>query len=304
MQSTAPLPLSLPSSAADRSAHRGCKARGDQRAPEVVKSAVRVLQVLEFFDRTQMPASVGAVAAALCFPQSSTSALLRSLVKIGYLRYEPYARTYLPTERVPLLGSWIARPLFQGGPLLGLMDTLAHRLECAVVLGRRNGDHAQCVHLVDPGHIAPEGLTVGTSQSLAHSALGLMMLAAGRDEDARRLMHRMNANAEPQDVVRIPGLLARLAEARARAHALVTDDGHATLAVCLPHQATASPLVLGLVAAAEVVVERRKMMLTAAREEIMRWLRPAPARLTGFDVPRGLAVRRSHGVQNLVAVLA
>ena len=288
MQNAAPMPEALPSTAAERPARRCSNARVEQRAPAVVKSAVRVLQVLEFFDRTQMPASVGTVASALCFPQSSTSALLRSLVKIGYLRYEPYARTYLPTERVPLLGSWIAKPLFQGGPLLRLMETLAGRLDCAVVLGRRNGDYAQCAHLVDPEHSAPEGMTVGTSQSLAHSALGLMMLAAGRDEDARRLMHRLNADAEPQDVVRIPDLLTRLAEARGRAHALVNDDGHATLAICLPQQPTASPLVLGLVATTETVIERKAIMLAAAREETVRWLRPAPARLTGFDVPRGL----------------
>ncbi len=62
MPSAALLPetLPVPCTAGDRSAQRRAKARGDRRAPEVVKSAIRVLQVLEFFDRTRMPASVGA----------------------------------------------------------------------------------------------------------------------------------------------------------------------------------------------------------------------------------------------------
>src|SRR3546814_4827584 len=47
------------------------------------------------------------IADALGYPQSSTSALLRSLVGMGYLNYDAHARTYITSSRVALLGSWV-----------------------------------------------------------------------------------------------------------------------------------------------------------------------------------------------------
>ena len=45
----------------------------------------------------------------------SASMLLRSLVSLGYLHYDPCARTYQPTSRVGLLGSWVEPALLRGG---------------------------------------------------------------------------------------------------------------------------------------------------------------------------------------------
>src|SRR5689334_9384430 len=95
------------------------------RMPETVKSAVRAIEILEFFDRWRAPALVGTISAELGYPASSTSVLMRSLAKVGYLRYEPSARTYEPTERLPLLGSWISSPLLSDGPVLAAMKRLA-----------------------------------------------------------------------------------------------------------------------------------------------------------------------------------
>jgi len=59
---------------------------GDDRAAEgAVKSAKRVLEIFEFFAERKRPASVGDVVEALGYPQSSTSALLKSLVQLRYL---------------------------------------------------------------------------------------------------------------------------------------------------------------------------------------------------------------------------
>lgn len=79
----------------------------------VVKSAIRTLEILEYFDEVQQPPNIVAVATALDYPQSSTTALLRSLTTMGYLHYNSRKRTYVPTDRVPFLGSWINPALFQ-----------------------------------------------------------------------------------------------------------------------------------------------------------------------------------------------
>src|SRR4051794_8560152 len=75
----------------------------------MVKSAARVLEILEFFDEERAPATARKVAQALGYPQSSTSALLHSLVASGHLRLDARAHTYLPSLRVAMLGSgWLA----------------------------------------------------------------------------------------------------------------------------------------------------------------------------------------------------
>ena len=58
-----------------------------------VKSARRVFDVLEFFEEHQQAASVLEVASALKFPQSSTSALMRTMTAFGYLHYDTSRRT-------------------------------------------------------------------------------------------------------------------------------------------------------------------------------------------------------------------
>lgn len=260
--------------------------RTAKRQPSVVKSAVRVIEVLEFFDRTRMPAPVGQVSTALCFPQSSTSALLRSLTKIGYLRYDPETRTYFPTVRVPLLGNSIAQPWFRGGPLLELMDDLAERSGLHVALARRNGDHAQYVNVTDPQDTARLGVMSGAMVPLASSAAGQLLLAEQSDQEVRRLMHRLNAEvASPADIVRISELQVLVADARRRGYVFINHRSDAALAFRLPRDPDSSPLALVLLGDPESLTKRLPALLTMMREAIARRLKPAPRILPDLAVP-------------------
>jgi len=78
-------------------------------ATKMVKSAQRVMELLEFFTAERPEATVMDIVRVLDYPQSSASELLRCLVSLGYLSYDRYRRTYRPTTRVPLLGSWVLR---------------------------------------------------------------------------------------------------------------------------------------------------------------------------------------------------
>ena len=68
--------------------------RPDLTSGGVVKSAGRVLQILEFFDDVRREASVIEICTTLGYPQSSTSALLHSLVVMGFLSYNPATRAW------------------------------------------------------------------------------------------------------------------------------------------------------------------------------------------------------------------
>ena len=65
---------------------------GDQ----IVKSVARTCQTLVYFDEVQRPLSVVEVSKELGYPQSSTSALLKSLVKLGFLTHDAERRVIFP----------------------------------------------------------------------------------------------------------------------------------------------------------------------------------------------------------------
>jgi len=148
-----------------------------------VKSAGRVLQLLEYLDDVRLPVNVAQVAEDLGFPQSSASALLHSLEELGYLEFDASRRTYGPTVRVALLGVWSARAAMRDAGLLQMMEQLGTRTSEHVGLARRIGDHCQYIHVVQATNRAQRFLPIGSMMPVADTAAGLLMLSAYPDED-------------------------------------------------------------------------------------------------------------------------
>ena len=90
----------------------------------VVKSVGRVFEVLELFEAERIPLSATAIARTLKYPASSTVALLKSMVQLGYLSCDHIERLYFPTVRVPLLSAWIEDGFFSEGHLFQLIDEI------------------------------------------------------------------------------------------------------------------------------------------------------------------------------------
>jgi len=66
----------------------------------MVKSAVRVVEVLEFVSATPSGASHSEIAAGLGIPKSSLSGLLQDLRETGYLDFSPRSRVYIMGPQV------------------------------------------------------------------------------------------------------------------------------------------------------------------------------------------------------------
>lgn len=69
-------------------------------ADAAIKSARRVFEIMEFFDRARRPLGLKAICDELRYPVSSGAAMLKSLVTLGYLEYDRKTQTYLPTMRI------------------------------------------------------------------------------------------------------------------------------------------------------------------------------------------------------------
>lgn len=242
----------------------------------VVKSAGRVLHILEFFDDVQRAASVAEVSENLKYPQSSTSALLRSLVSLGYLNYDPFARTYISSTRVALLGNWLGPQYVAEGSVVQMMRELNERTGDTVFLGVRNGLQVQYIHVIQAQSPARLHLTLGTVRPLARSGAGLAILSTMQDQDVIRIVNRINAEAQTdEDRVKVREVLDTLAEVRAKGYALSANNitpGGATIVTTLPSKPGEPLLVVGIGGVTEVMLRKLEGHVELMFDAISRYL--------------------------------
>lgn len=233
-----------------RIAPENCITKRPRPADKSVKSAWRVLELLEFIDDVQRPTTVMEVSQSLGYPQSSTSALLRSLVTAGYLIYDRYTRKYVTSSRVALLGSWVNAEFFGAGRIISLMKELSEQTGDAIILACRNGLQMNYIHVIQSTDPSRHHLTRGTVRPLARSGSGYAVLAQLPDFQVQRLVMQFNAEAEPgTPIVVARDLLAVLREVRQRHYAFTTDlntKGGALIAATLPQLPDQPLLVVGI----------------------------------------------------------
>ena len=163
----------------------------------VIKSVTRVFEVLEMFERLKQPLTSSKVGRQLNYPASSSLALLKSMVELGYLSFDAFEKTYFPTVRLTILGQWIERAAHLGdSSLTTVMEALIRKtgesaaLSCQTDLAMqfvhsmRGPQHV--THMVDPGELAP----------LFQSSVGIAALTVRPDAEIKRLVERYNRTAK------------------------------------------------------------------------------------------------------------
>lgn len=225
---------------------------------QTVKSARRVLQILQYFNPERPEATVMDIARTLDFPQSSTTELLKALAQLGFLDYDRHRRIYRPTVQVALLGAWVQPYLFRQGHLLPMMDQISARTGQLVALGTQVGLNVQYVHVIQATSTMRMHIPQGSIRPLLRSAHGKLLLSRESNDDIQKLVHRINAEAPPEQQVRYPGLLAEIEKIRALGYALSTDvvtPGGGMVAVLLPLMENAQTLSLGIGGLTSVIRE-------------------------------------------------
>ena len=216
---------------------------------KVVKSAARVIRILELFDEERRPLSVAEIAARHDWPASSTSALAASLVALGYLEYDPGKRVYRPSVRVALLGNWIHGNLLREGRLTRLMEHLNEVTGETIVLAARNGLQSQYLRVLQGTNALRLHLHIGTVRPLFASGTGSMLLSAMDEAAIRRLARRHNATAPAGRRVDADEVVASVGRDRARGYAMSLDQvtmHSGLIAMLLPTDPGEQPLVLGI----------------------------------------------------------
>jgi DNA-binding IclR family transcriptional regulator len=225
---------------------------------------------LEYFNIKRGEATVMEVARALGYPQSSTSELLNCLVEEGYLHRNRYLRTYRPMARVVALGAWVQPELFRSGGLLALMDTLAETTRCSISLGTVVGVKVQQLHAIEHPECEPCAFDDG---SLLHTALGKVLLSNFDFTTIRKMIHRVNANAEGQyPLVQREALMLEVEQIQRRGFAA----DHNTAAIQLPQHLPDEPLALAITLSPEAEHQDLEVWANVLRDAVMQHFAPEP----------------------------
>ncbi|ATE66391.1 IclR family transcriptional regulator [Rhizorhabdus dicambivorans] len=162
----------------------------------VVKSAARVFEVLEYFAERQSAASADEVRQALGYPQSSTSVLLRSLASLGYLTYDAYNRRFRPTIRIALLGAWLVEETDGGRNPTQAMRSLSAATGDMIILGAMHKLEAVYAKVLPATNPVRFHMKQGARRPICTTAIGRSLLSSKTDREIRAIVRRLNAERE------------------------------------------------------------------------------------------------------------
>jgi len=225
-------------------------------AEDVVKSVGRVFEVLELWRTAREPLNATQVERQLNYPQSSTLALLKSLVKLGYLSFDRIERTYFPTMRVAHLGEWLETSLYGNGQLSALIEEVADRTGETVSLSCQNDLQMQFVQIRPGTKPLMVNVQAGTFAPLFASTIGWTALSTKPDADIAKLVGRQNRRAKSTEAkASLPAVLEQVGQVRERGYGIGFDTYvHSVGAVAwvLPGEQT-RPLVLSVAGPSDAI---------------------------------------------------
>lgn len=241
----------------------------------IVKSVGRVFEVLELFDAERTALTATAIARTLKYPASSTVALLKSMVRLGYLTYDSSERTYFPTLRLALISHWLENSFFVDGHLLELLDDVSNTTDESTFLSWQSDLDMQYVRFrIGAGGLAPAPLTAGRVPLFATVA-GLTALTLKRDVDIVKLLERLNLQ-KPKNAPQIDAAatMEQIRRFRTLGYGVEYDGtllpGVGTVAWVLRQKGTSRAAVISVVGPTERIRRNEKAIVATIKESLKR----------------------------------
>lgn len=174
-----------------------------------VKSAQRVLELLEYFADEQRALTVKEISVGLGYPQSSTSVLLRSLTDSGYFDHDARTGLYSPNLRLTLATAWIEEHMFNEQGLMRLMHRVHDACGHTVMVGKLQGAQVRYLHVLQATRPDRFVAKIGSLRPLPLSARGRMLLTTRTEREVAVLLRRANAlETDPARRVTLEAALA------------------------------------------------------------------------------------------------
>jgi DNA-binding IclR family transcriptional regulator len=236
-----------------------------------VKSATRVIEILEFFQSTRQAKAMSEIALALGYPQSSTTVLLKTLVAMGYLNFDRRERVYFPTPKVTALGDWVPRALFGTSRILEAMRDVHAATGEGIGISTKNDVYLQYVQNMQSIHALRFVIPEGTLRPLTQSGVGWMLMSALPDDKIDNIVRRANIASEKSQQVTVASIMEKVTEIRKQGYCFSQDVpfiGGATISVLLPVKVQNQSAVLFLGGAKERVRDNRERYLSVLQRAV------------------------------------
>ena len=241
----------------------------------VVKSAGRVLEVFELFRELRRPLTATDIGRALKYPKSSTNALLKSLVALGYLSFSRPSLTYFPTLRLTGLADWVPAALFGSEDTQNLLEELHEATNETVTLSMQNELSMQFLRVI-PGTF-PISLRIveGYMVPIFGTAVGGALLATRPDDEILALIERANTRTRRRgSKVDAGTVLAEVATIRERGYSLAYDrvvDDSGAVAMALPAALEGRTLVVAIAGLSNRIKRNERAIVRLLRQLILRY---------------------------------
>jgi DNA-binding IclR family transcriptional regulator len=239
-----------------------------------VKSARRVLEILELFDQRKAPLSVQDVTDHLNYPQSSASLILRTMSAMGYLYYDGSGRVYSLSPRVALLGIWLNESLFHDGRIAALMQDVSERTGQTVMLGIESRSRVQYVHIVEGKGAIRLHLTPGLMRSLACCSIGLLFLSDRTDQEIRRLMLRLSTEDSHAMPMSFDELFEKIQRVRQQGYAVSTNlaaEGVGSISIKLPTLISDRPICIAVGCTDTMLLREEEKFVAILRNTVSQY---------------------------------
>lgn len=246
-----------------------------------VKSAGRVLEVLELLGNVRKPLSASEIGRLLDYPKSSTNVLLKYLTNLGYLSFDADTMHYFPSLRVTSLGAWIPAALYGMGDAASMLQEVHDVTGETVTLSMRSGQVMRFIRVLPGSFFIALKMDEGTVAPLFGSSVGAAFLATRPPGEVERLAEAARAMARTR-VARqaIDRTLESLPQVRSASYSvtfasLFPDTG--AISMALPPASDGNVLVLGVGGLSDRIRRNERMIARAMRAAITTHL-VAPAR--------------------------
>ncbi len=161
-----------------------------------VKTALRVIEIIETFARERRALSLTELARLLSVPASSCLALIRTLTALGYLYEAGRRQGYYPTGRLLAMAQQIARH----DPVLDRVHDTMNELRAAtgetVVIGKlHDGAAVLYLDVLESPHAIRYIATAGERRELHANSIGKALLWAMAPEERQVLLAQLSYRA-------------------------------------------------------------------------------------------------------------
>ena len=235
-----------------------------------IKSSERTLALFEYYSREQRPLTIKELAEGLEMPQSSTSVLAQSLVELGYLEKDESLRTYYPTLRISLLGTWMRRQHRRAGQLPTLLSEVSKQTGESTILAMRNGIYSQYL-IAHPGRTPSRArVESGMLYPLACCATGWCLLTLESKRNVDKIVRRTASEAK-EDYWKHSAKSARenIIQTERRGYAFSNGEtvpGLGAIAVLLPSIPGAYAMAAGVGGRIQRIEQKKDRILDALGE--------------------------------------